>query len=645
MCGIAGWFGVNGYKDYRCRDVWNMVNYQIHRGPDDQGLVGIDFEKRSIDEELNLRFENDGKKYDGVMGFDRLSIRDLSMNAHQPMISQDRNVVLCFNGEIYNADHYREILISKGYRFNSNSDTEVILHMYREYGVEDMASRLNGMFGIVLFDMQKCCLYLIRDRVGIKPLYYTKYNGNFAFASEVKAFLALKDFEPQIDSDNLAEAITFNRPAHNILLKGIEQVTPGHILYVNLNQFSVKDIVYFTIDSYERPKDTEHSQEEMKRRMCEKLFEVTDNQKVSDVRVGCQLSGGIDSSLITYGAATYGKNRLQDTISIVFDGEDKIFSEEQYVNVVNDSLNLNAYKNVMTSEYVLKNYEKVIWHSDTVIGRPNSLGLYMISEEAKKHVTVLLSGEGADELLGGYDSFKNAKIFEHLLKKSGGEGVEFEHTRGQKENMKSYTEFVVKAHQKTDGEVCRKIMPGYDDAKFVEERISLFNSYKGTNFDKQIKYAVATYLPELLISQDKMSMANSIENRVPFLDNDFMDFAFTIPETMLIGERNGELQGKYLLKQISEDLFGKEFSYRKKMGFPFPFYNYFKQKAFDEYFHDIILPGTKTRGIFDADVLLNMYENLEWKNPYGVRELFWKVFGIEIWCRMFVDGKAPESII
>ncbi len=643
MCGLAGWFGVDGYRDWRYDDVFKMIQYQAHRGPDDQGFVGIDFEDNRIEEGIT-RLNCNEKKYNGVMGFARLSIRDLSMNAHQPMVSKDRNVVLCFNGEIYNADEYRKMLIEKGYHFISNSDTEVVLHMYREYGVEVMAEKLNGMFGIVIFDMMKRCLFLIRDRVGIKPLYYTKYNNNFAFASEVKSFLALKDYEPEVDFTNVAEAITFNRPAHNILLKGVEQVRPGHILYVNLDEFATRDIMFFDIDAYERPKDSKFTREETKNHLKDKLMKVTDNQKVSDVKVGCQLSGGVDSSLITYAAATCGKNRLRDTISIVFDNDDKIFSEEKYVNIVNEGLSLNAYKNTMTSKYVLKNYEKVIWHSDTVIGRPNSLGLFMISEEAKKHVTVLLSGEGADEVLGGYDSFKNGKMFEEILRRNGGP-VEFEHTRGQKETLRSFAEFVVKAHQKTNGDDCRKIMPGYNDARFLEERIDLFDSYSGSNFDKQIKYAVTTYLPELLVSQDKMSMANSIENRVPFLDNDFMDFAFSIPETMLLQERDGELQGKFLLKQVSEEIFGAEFSYRKKMGFPFPFYNYFKEVAFAEYFYDVIVPGTRQRGIFDAKVLEEMYDKLEWKNPYGLRELFWKAFGLEIWCRMFIDGKAPESII
>lgn len=643
MCGIAGLVGRQGSRGNWLRELRSMMNAIKHRGPDDQGFAGLDL-SRAVAEEIS---DGNGGLYHGMMGFCRLSIRDLSRNGYQPMMSDEKNVVICFNGEIYNADHYREILKAKGYRFRGFSDTEVILNMYLEYGVEETAEKLNGMFGIAICDLRSRYIWLVRDRVGIKPLYYTVSNDRIAYASEVKAFLALDDFERRVNIRNLMEVMTFSRPGNSILLEGVEQVAPGHIVGFQMDNSNRVDITFFDLNDYQRPEVCSESVDYVAQKAGELLFACTDNQKVSDVKVGCQLSGGIDSSLITYAAAKFGSNRLRDTISIVFDEEKELFSEEPYIDMVTAGLNISAHKSVMTCDYFLDNFEKVIWHSDTVIGRPNSVGLYMISETARKHVTVLLSGEGADELLGGYDCFKRGAQLSGLLRtKKGADGIEFEATPRQgKQIFHDFPEFAILSGQTPPEELCRKVMPDYDASPLLEEKLAFFRTLNGSNFDRQIKYMLRVYLQELLVSQDKMSMANSIENRVPILDNDFIDFAFSVPESMLMREKNGELQGKYLLKHLSAELFGEDFAYRRKMGFPFPFFKYMKEDRFREYFYDLILPGTKKRGILDADALNTFYGDLHWSNPFTTRELFWKVCAFESWCQMFLDGREYQSVL
>lgn len=639
MCGIAGYINLNGKKERRTFEITKMNDAQRHRGPDDSGIVGIDIEKQRVQELLpNTKYD---EGFDGLLGFVRLSIQDLSIKGHQPMISNDKKVILSFNGEIYNANEYRKELIREGVLFKSTSDTEVVLYLYLKYGIDKMARKLNGMFGISIVDLRLQKMFLLRDRVGIKPLYYTFTRQRVAYSSEVKCFLALEEFEPGIRMKSVREHLTFYKPLDSVLLENVEQVKPGEIICIDLHTFELVKNKFFDIDNYNRPNESKNDISDWNKLMTEKLGECVENQKVSDAKVGCQLSGGVDSSVVTYLASHSSSNPLKDSISITFDGNELEYSEEPFVEEVRQTLNIETHKKVINADYVLNNYEKALWHADSIIGRPNAVGLMLLTQEARKYVTVLLSGEGADELLGGYLMFTQGKeVIERL--KYGGEIV-VESVNGQPEKIRSFAEYAVKSQQKTNTHLCKRILEGYSEKEIIEERIAQFEGYSGTNFDKQIKYSLSTYLPELLLCQDKMSMANSIENRVPFLDNDFMDFAFTIPEKYLIGEKCGSIQGKYLLKEVCAQMYGEKFSYRRKMGFGLPYYRYFKDNRFRDYFYDIIIPGTKKRGILNADELCLWYQKLG-QRTWGESELFWKACSLEAWAQMFIDGRQPISI-
>ena len=639
MCGISGYINRRGKKEYSTCEISDMMDLQIHRGPDDQGVVGIDIENQlSYELEKNMEYN---WAMDGMFGFDRLSILDLSTNGHQPMRSSDGKVIVVFNGEIYNAFDYRQELILDGVKLRSNSDTEILLNLYLKYGIDRLLPMLNGMFGICICDLRKQMMYLIRDRVGIKPLYYTITENRFAFASEIKSFLGLGDFGRELNEAAFMENISFYKPLENILFKNVAQVAPGQMLAVQLSDFQIRKIVYWDVNKYERPAEKINDINYWKKKTERKLSESVNRQKISDARLGCQLSGGVDSSLITYFASQLDKNNLNDSISVIFDGEDAEYSEEKYIDCVSRKADINAHKTVIDHDFFLKNYERTLWHADTVVGRPNSVGLLLLTKEAKKYVTVLLSGEGADEVLGGYFMFTQGK--EVLKKLQEKKTVWVETVRNQPEEIHDFAEYVVISQQKTNSGLCEQLLPQYDSKSLIEQRIQFYKDLQGTEFDRQIKYAVKTYLPELLICQDKMSMANSIENRVPFLDNEFIDFAFSIPEQYLVAEKNGKYEGKLVLKEVCGDIFGEKFAYRRKMGFGLPYYKYFQHKRFREYFYDVILPGTRRRGIINSQTLESWYCNLKNK-PWGETELFWKACSLEAWCQMFLEGRGIIEI-
>ncbi len=640
MCGIVGFLNKNNSTENNTFEISSMIDLQRHRGPNDVGIVGVQLET-GVSEHLKPNNRTDGL-WDAMIGFVRLSIRDLSMTGHQPMVSPDKKVILTFNGEIYNAEQFRDDLISDGVLFKGTSDTEIVLYLYLKHGIEKTARLLNGMFAISILDMRINKLFLLRDRVGIKPLYYTVTENRFAYASEIKCFLALKDFIRQLSYDNLVENFTFYKPLENILLKNVYQVEAGQYIVVDTKIWNMKKYKYFSLDDYVRPVLADCPYPEIKQKALDKLYQCVEQQKVSDVKVGCQLSGGVDSSLVTYFASSKGRNPLKDSISVIFDGAEKGYSEGEYMHHVGKNCGVDIHETIMNVNYVMENYERTLWHGDTVIGRPNSIGLLMLTQKARENVTVLVSGEGADELLGGYGMFSRAAEVEAAL--ASGKPYIIETIRNQPEIVNSFAEYAVISQQKTNEELCSEILPGYSNKEILDSRIEQFNSFSGNNFDKQIKYAMTTYLPELLLCQDKMSMANSIENRVPILDNDFIDFAFSIPQKYLIRNVGEDLQGKYLLKDICADVFGHDFAYRKKMGFGLPYYRYFQDIRFKSYFYDTIVPGSKERGILNVDTLINWYEQLGQK-PWGECELFWKACSLEAWCQMFIDGREPMCII
>lgn len=636
MCGIIGFFNRTIENPSLGLSVLKGMNramkVQKHRGPDDDGCVSFTY--NGIVNESHSPEELYGRQFDGVFGFNRLSIKDLSMAGHQPMLSKDKKVILVFNGEIYNDDELRKMLQNKGYLFVSNTDTEVILNLYLEFGFEKMLKQLNGMFSIAIMDLRNNRCYMARDRFGIKPIYYTIDDNFIIFASELKCFVQFEEFEKELDIDAFNARIVFSRPSSKVLLKHVELINPGEMISVDLQNGNTYSNQYFNLNDYIRDGSKYKNIEEAIKELDILLTDTLKRQMISDVKVGCQVSGGIDSSIVSYYANKVKGKSLEDGVSIIDDCKK---GEEEFIDSVGNTLDINLHKITLNVDDFINNYENLVWYNDAPLYKPYFTSFYVMMKEAKQYVTVLMSGEGADEISGGYNRFA-AGILQPFVKKISGEnGLKIK-------TYETYAEYAVNS----DSTITNGVYSyGYDISKLIKEQIEIFNSFTGTDFTKQLKYETFSRLPESFLRQDKMSMANSIENRVPLVDNVISDFIMTLPENMLlkfVSDSPVDLtdnpfewaQGKHILKEICAKIFGHEFAYRKKEIMAFDEKKMLSEPGFVKYFFDSIYPGMKKRGLIDAEIIKDWFENI---NDLSVTEFnnMWRVIGLETWCQLFLD--------
>ncbi len=626
MCGIAGYF----YKAKTIShtgQVVSMLSQQRHRGPDDSGLRSFSLRTQKTDEHSPFNAEELSPGVEGLLGFNRLSILDLSVNGHQPMCSPDGQVILAFNGEIYNAFDFKSELEADGFRFKGHSDTEVILYLYIKYGFDQMITRLNGMFAIVLIDLRNQSLFLARDRFGIKPLYVFETEELMAFSSEVKSFLALDEFKPLLRTELLDEYLLFRNVINNTLFSNVEGLEPGtYRVYTPGNSYRTER--YFDVEVYKRTSASSGIEDSMKF-ITGLLKESVKRQLLSDVKVGCQLSGGIDSSLVTLFALDQQKEDLE-TVSITFDNPD--FSEETFINTVTKQLGVQSHKFQLDSTYYSGAFERATWHFEAPLNHPNTIGIYLLSERAKAHVTVLLSGEGADEIFGGYGRFAQLNhpyYYKTLLSSIRKGGYSINH-------LKNYCQQDYRAIMATafmNPSMAQTLKSDFKISDALRQRRSLYSKGDGSIFDKQVKYELKTYLPDLLIRQDKMSMAHSIENRVPFLDNELVQACFAIPASHLTG--NGSLnQTKFVLKQVAAEQWGHSFAYRNKGGFSIPVRAFYQDKEFQKYLQDAILPGIANRRLFNTRRIQQWVRNISTISSAELDAL-WIMVAFEAWAQKF----------
>jgi asparagine synthase (glutamine-hydrolysing) len=635
MCGIAGYINLDSgpIQDSSC--IISMLKVQKHRGPDDSGIMAFSLisgmsNECNVDEPCTM----DGS-FEGVLGFNRLSILDLSSNGHQPMSSPDGKVLLTLNGEIYNAFDYKNELTEWGYRFKSTSDTEIVLALYLKYGFERMLSCLNGMFAIVIADLTKNEIFITRDRFGIKPMYYISTRKTLAFSSELKSFMYIKDFSFGLIEEKLDEYLLFRNNLHGTLFKDIQSLTPGHYLtYTHTKGLVIKR--YFDINNYRRSREDRGDLMAYGVKLERWLSKSVQSQLMSDVKLGCQLSGGIDSSLVTWLANRNNGNGNFEAVSIIFN--DLKFSEEKYINMVTENLAIPSHKFLLDPDYYLDNIERATWHLEAPINHPNTVAIYKLSQQAKKYVTVLLSGEGADEVFGGYERFYDisypfrTRNMLHEIKKNLTDPLQ----------MADYFDHEYRAVMATSymsPALAKKLLVGFKNHNAISERRSFYHSLSGSLFDRQVKYEMNAYLPDLLIRQDKMSMAHSIENRVPFLDNEVVENSFTVPEKYLVLRKSPEGLNteKYLLKKIIAGKFGNDFAFRDKMGFGIPLREFFLNKKFTEYLNDKIISGIRGRELFSHKLLSGWLSDI---NKINFRELeaLWVIVAFEIWASLYIEN-------
>lgn len=634
MCGITGYINTD-FRPVRNTDrILKMLKIQKHRGPDDSGIRLFSLLSASSAEASCITPESIDADFEGVLGFNRLSILDLSMNGHQPMLNPDNNVIIALNGEIYNAFDFRNELQDWGYKFRSATDTEIVLALYLRHGFEGMLERLNGMFALIVIDLRSRELYIARDRFGIKPLYYILNDRVLAFSSELKSFAFLEDFEFTLNSTKLDEYLLFRNNLSGTLFEGLESLEPGHYL----NYRSGKELIksrYYDVNDYSRSKRS-GTLDSFGTEVREWLDKSVRSQLVSDVKLGCQLSGGVDSSLVTWLANINAKNGSFESVSIVF--KNKLFSEESYIDRVTETLGIKSHKFLLDNEYYLDNLGKATWHLESPLNHPNTVAIYKLSQSAKDFVTVLLSGEGADEVFGGYKRFYDIQYpfsVNRLLT---------ELNRNLNNPSEVFRYFLDNRHRAIMSNaymtpfLAGRLMRNFSRDRAISDRLALYNTLSGSGFDKQIKYEMKTFLPDLLIRQDKMSMAHSIENRVPFLDNEVVNGAFSIPEQflMLRDSSIGKNTEKYLLKKMTAAVFGEDFAFRKKMGFGIPVKEFFSDEKFREYMNDQVLPGIRHRGLFSYKLVSGWFENIK-TLKYTEMEALWIVISFEIWAAIYLD--------
>ena len=640
MCAIMGF--VEQTKKANLSIIKEMQSILSHRGPDDSG-----------EKTFNLKGELDN--IDNIaIGFDRLSIRDLSLAGHQPMVSSSEDILIAFNGEIYNSEDYRDELVSKGYSFRGHSDTEIILALYHCYGLDEMLKRLDGMYAICLVDFRINEMYLIRDRLGEKPLYLYRNDNLLIFASEYKAFYAHPQFKAELNNDAVDEYFMFRYITGNdTLLKNVKNLEPGH--YLKITSDTIEDNEYWSIPEYSA---NNLSFEDNKLKLSELLDISVKRRLISDVPVGLQLSGGVDSSYLASKIRQFQKDDLH-TFGIVFDNP--LYSEEKYMDFVNDKYKLNSHKYVFRSENFLNVWLEAIWHFEAPMNHEGTLGLLLLNRRAKDIVTVMLCGEGADETLAGYDRFAIIEYWRTLNKKHLKLAKRFianilglflkRYTNRAGCFFPSVESILISQTQWLNNNVFKAIRPDskHGIEKVYSKRMRIMNRTKKSGLRKFINYEIRTYMQDILMRADKISMASSLEVRVPFLMPELLEFETCIPEDQLAEASLTEYakHTKKLLKSLSVDTFGYDFTYRQKCGFGMPIVHYMCSPTVSKYIEDNILPGIKSRAVTNYNYVAEAWDlakNINESNPrYNeIHQTLWTCFSFEQWAQMYIDSKPQE---
>lgn len=599
-----------------------------HRGPDDGGVF--------IDRNIGLAHR-------------RLSIVDVAHGA-QPMTSGD--AVIVYNGEVYNHADHRGDLIARGHVFTNRSDTETILALYREYG-RDCVDHLRGMFAFAIWDKNEQELFIARDRFGVKPLYYVHNDdGDLYFASEIKGLLAADAIKPEINFNALPDQFAnHGTTGDETLFCGVKRLLPGHTLTWKDGRITIREFWDLSFEpKHDVRTDAEYVEEW--RDMFRKSVEL---RLMADVPLGMFLSGGIDSSAIA-GVMSEMVDEQIKTFSVGF--AEREANELDYARIVADRFGTDHHEITITPEQFFAELPNLVWHEDEPIGFIASVPLYFVSKLARQHVKVVLTGEGSDETLAGYGRYAKAlKLLEYgeryesvtptFLRNAVRSGVatlpggvtrKLDRTfltRGADIQNLFFDNFSVFSKTMQVGLFTHE----------TRERIGNTNPYSGQNIwlektdaddllDKLLYVDIKTYLHELLMKQDQMSMAASIESRVPFLDHKLVEFTARMPRELKL--RRGTT--KWVLREAMKGILPPEILNRPKMGFPVPLGDWLRGRfrhIVDEY---VISKRALARGIFDPLAVRDLVARQSRGEDHDER--LWALINFEIWQRQFIDGET-----
>ena len=636
MCGING----IAYKHHSGSTVdpevlMRMRDVLRHRGPDEAGIF--------VDGNIGL-------------GHRRLSIVDLK-SGQQPMESADGSCVIIYNGEVYNHADHRQELAEKGYQYRTHCDTETILYLYKEYGPE-CVHKLRGMFAFAVWDRSRRELFIARDRLGVKPLYYVHdADGNLFFASEIKALLEARAVTPELNYAALGDYLANHGTCGDeTLFANIKRLPAGHTLtWCDDGQIRIKK--YWDLQFEPKLNGHKRTVKDWVEEWSALFREAVELRLMADVPLGMFLSGGIDSSAIAAVMSRLVKDRIK-TFSVAF--AEREANEFEFARLVAKEFNTDHHEVVVSPQEFFDRLPHLIWHEDEPLAHPSSVALYFVSRLASRHVKVVLTGEGSDESLAGYGRYaktllnlKYGRVYHQVAPKLARDAVasgidrlpldsrlrhklrkSFFSIEPNIENI-YFDNFAVfsRRHQSEmfTRETTERIGAATDP---YAEMLGFFNSAPSTSLLDRMLYAdTKTYLHELLMKQDQMSMAASIESRVPFLDHKLMEFSARMPDDLKLRGKTT----KFVLREAMKGILPEQILTRSKMGFPVPIGKWFRNE-YRYLIDDIVLSERAlARGILRPEFV----RELAAKHQQGENhdERLWSLLNFELWQRRFIDGE------
>ncbi len=636
MCGILGIFNYSKQTNVIDQAVLDRMTSVIHhRGPDDGGTY--------ISEDNRMG-----------MGFRRLSIIDLSHAGHQPMSNPEGTIWITFNGEIYNHAELREELQRKGYQYRSKTDTETILYAYQEYGL-DFIPKLYGMFGIAIWDSRTQQLLVVRDRLGVKPVYYTQQQGAFFYASEIKALLEHPKISKEVHNQGLYDYLSlYITPPDQTMFAGIKKLEAGHYLLINKDGEARKtqywDITHQTEQYSSQDLLSEEFCVENIRRLLRDSIRM---RMIADVPFGVLLSGGVDSSL-NVALMSEQMDRPVQTFSAGFKDLEE-HNELQYARLIAQRYSTNHHEVMIDEQDTLEFLQKMVWHQDEPNADPACVPMYFVSKLVRESGTIVVQvGEGADEEFSGYSHYlRELKYYQHYYRLPQlFHKIAYPVIRAMQSN-KPIVDYARRASQR-DTPFFLGAIPAFSEsskpdllsAAFRAEqksssRISLhyfeqlrqqLNQANVEHLTRMTYYDIKNRLAELLLMRvDKMAMATSIEARVPFLDHRMVEFAFRVPKSLKI--KNGV--GKYILKKAAEGILPNEIIYRTKQGLNSPIDTWLRTSTLSRYAEETIMDSPFINsGIFNKNYIHSLLKEHSANNANYSKQI-WSLLVLSLWHKQY----------
>lgn len=598
MCGFVGFCDDSKNKKKIIRDMADIIK---HRGPDSDGYY--------VDNNIAL-------------GFRRLSIIDLDKGS-QPIFNEDKDKVIVFNGEIYNYKEIREELKSKGHKFSTNTDTEVILHGYEEYK-EDILNKLRGMFAFVIYDIKEKSLFGARDFYGIKPFYYYYDNENFLFGSEIKSFLGNPNFKKELNKDMLSQYLTFQCSiGEDTFFKNTYKLLPGHYFIYKDKELEIKKYYEVKLE----PNDDKSLEE-----WVSGIREVIDNSvlahKVSDVEVGSFLSSGVDSSLIAK------LSSVDKTFTVGYDN--KKYSEIDYAKEFSDKINVSNVSKKISKEEYFKEFSNVQYCMDEPLADASAVMLYFLSKTASKHVKVCLSGEGADEIFGGYNIYHEPysvswyNKIPYFIRKCIGilvypfrnyTGFNFLYRRSKKiEDRYIGNAFIFEPND------AKKIVNfNYGNKTYKDFTKPYYDKVSDLDVVTKMQYIDFNFwlIYDILLKADKMSMANSLEVRVPYLDREVIEYASKLPSKYkIVGNET-----KYAFRKVAKEELADKVADKKKLGFPVPIREWLKE---DDVYQEVKNMFLESEYFFKPKKIIKLLDDHKAGKRDNSRKI-WTIYTFLVW--------------